>query len=258
MGPMSIKRISSRDNPDLRHLQALASDGRARRAAGETLLDGAHLIEEALAAGLPLLTLALTEANLPLWSTRVTATTRLLVLPETLLASLSPVATPSGVVASMRVPVAGDMVGTADAILLEAIQDPGNLGALLRTAAAAGVRRVYLSPGCAEAWSPKALRGGQGAQFRLQIVAGADLVAITKGLALPVYAAALGAGRSLYALNLTGPVAFAFGNEGAGLSAGLQAVTTGFEIPMPGGTESLNVAAACAAVLFEQVRQRLP
>ena len=258
---MSAKWISSRDNPDFRHLNALANDGRARRAAGETLLDGAHLIEEALAAGLSLGQVAVTEASLPDWSRRV-GDTPILVLPDALLRSLSPVATPSGVVASLRVPLPAESPPSGDVLLLEDIQDPGNLGALFRTAAAAGVRNIWLSRGCAEAWSPKALRGGQGAQFRAQIRAGVDLVAEATQSAFPVYAAALDAERSLYDLDLAGhlnsamPIGFAFGNEGAGLSAGLRTVTTAFRIPMPGGTESLNVAAACAITLFERVRQR--
>ena len=252
---MSVKWISSRDNPDFRHLSALANDGRTRRATGETLLDGAHLIEEALSAGLSLGIVAVTEASLPAWSGRVGAAP-IVVVPEALLRNLSPVATPSGVVASLRVPVPVDSAQSGDVLLLEDIQEPGNLGGMLRTAAAAGVGRVWLSRGCTEAWSPKALRGGQGAQFRLEVREGADLVAEATQLAIPVYAAALDAAQSLYELDLAQPVAFAFGNEGAGLSADLRAVTTGFKIPMPGGTESLNVAAACAITLFERVRQR--
>lgn len=252
---MSIKWISSRDNPDFRHLSALANDGRTRRATGETLLDGAHLIDEALSAGLSLGIVAVTEANLSAWQGRIGAVP-LVVLQETLLRNLSPVASPSGVVASLRVPSPADSIPLGDVLLLEDIQDPGNLGALLRTAAAAGVRSVWLSRGCTEVWSPKALRGGQGAQFRLQVREGVDLVAEAARLGIPVYAAALDAQRSLYGLDLLQPAAFAFGNEGAGLSAGLRAVTAGFRIPMPGGTESLNVAAACAITLFEQVRQR--
>ncbi len=257
---MSVKWISSRDNPDFRHLSALANDRRMRRSTGETLLDGAHLVEEALVAGLRLGTVAVTEASLSSWSGRVGGTP-IVVLPEALLRSLSPVATPSGVVASLCVPLPTDSLQSGDMLLLEDIQDPGNLGALLRTAAAAGVRKIWLSRGCTEAWSPKALRGGQGAQFRLQIHVGVDLVAEAAQWTIPVYAAALDAERSLYdldlagPLNLAGPVAFAFGNEGAGLSAELRAVTTVFKIPMPGGTESLNVAAACAITLFERVRQ---
>ena len=251
---MSVKWITSRDNPDFRHLSALANDGRTRRASGETLLDGVHLVEEALSAGLPLGIVAVTEASLPNWSGRVGAAP-IVVVPEALLRNLSPVATPSGVVASLCVPASVDSAPSGDVLLLEDIQDPGNLGTLLRTAAAAGVGRVWLSRGCAEAWSPKALRGGQGAQFRLEIREGVDLVAEAAQLVIPVYAAALDAAQSLYELDLAQPVAFAFGNEGAGLSANLRAVTTGFKIPMPGGTESLNVAAACAITLFERVRQ---
>jgi len=139
-------------------------------------------------------------------------------------------------------------------VLLEDIQDPGNLGALLRTAAAAGVEQAYLSTACADAWSPKALRGGQGAHFRLGVQERADLVAVARRF--PVHAAVLGARESLFDLDLRGTAGFAFGNEGAGLSEALRACTRPFSIPMSGQVESLNVAAAAAVCLFERVRQR--
>ena len=141
-------------------------------------------------------------------------------------------------------------------VLLEAIQDPGNLGAMLRTAAAAGVDAVYLSKGCAEVWSPKALRAGMGAQFALALHEHADLTLIARELK-SLIATSLDAQQSLYDLDLSGPVAFVFGNEGAGLSpALLDTATHQVKIPMPGKVESLNVAAAAAVCLFECVRQR--
>jgi TrmH family RNA methyltransferase len=151
---------------------------------------------------------------------------------------------------------AGRLAGQSNfVLLLEDIQEPGNLGALLRTAAAAGVEVVYLSKGCTEAWSPKTLRGGQGGHFRLEIVEGSDLKQVAESFSGTVYAAALRSSRSLYDLSLTGAVAFAFGNEGAGLSAELLRSSESFSIPMPGAVESLNVAAAAAVCLFERVRQ---
>ena len=140
-------------------------------------------------------------------------------------------------------------------LLLEDIQDPGNLGAIFRVAAAAGGRKVCLSKGCAEAWSPKCLRGGQGAQFQLDITEGADLPSMATAWPGPVYAGELGARKNLFELDLSGPIGFAFGNEGAGLSPALRASCTSFSIPMPGRVESLNVATAAAICLFERVRQ---
>lgn len=250
------QRISSRDNPRVRALRTLGHDAHVRRESGQTLLDGEHLVGEALDADLTLDCVALTEALLPVWQRRLRGQC-VLVVPEALLKTISPVVQPSGIVASLLVPKA-KMVSSADGdeLWLENIQDPGNLGALLRTAAAAGVRTVRLSKGCAEAWSPKALRGGQGAQFRLQIAEGCDLPALARASTQPCHAAALQAPHRLYELALQTPAIFVFGNEGSGLSPELQAACQPFAIPMPGKTESLNVAAAAAITLFEAVRQR--
>ncbi|MDH4276009.1 MAG: RNA methyltransferase, partial [Gammaproteobacteria bacterium] len=143
----------------------------------------------------------------------------------------------------------------ACAVLLENIQDPGNLGGLLRTAAAAGAGAVYLSAGCTEAWSPKALRAGMGAHFLLQIHEQQDLTKIATQYTTSV-ATQLHAANSIYDVVLGDSVAFIFGNEGAGLSADLaRCATHHVHIPMPGKMESLNVAAAAAICLFERVRQ---
>lgn len=175
-------------------------------------------------------------------------------LPANLFAPLSSVKTPTGLLAVIDIPDSGvDSEGFL--LLLEDIQDPGNLGAILRVAAAAGGHRVCLSKGCAEAWSPKCLRGGQGAQFQLIIQEGTDLPAEAQAFDGPVYAGLLGAGHSLFDLDLKGRVGFAFGNEGAGLSQALQTACQPFSIPMLGRVESLNVATAAAICLFERVRQ---
>lgn len=250
-----MKAIRSRDNPEYRFLRSLAEDARARREAGLALLDGWHLIEAALMAGLRLEKLILAEgAALPPMLGELVQSTPALTLSEALMRALAPVKTPTGLMALVRIPKPA-AAGREFVILLEDIQDPGNLGAVLRAAAAAGVQTAYLSKGCTDAWSPKTLRGGQGAQFQLAIVESADLAQIAAQLPQAVHAAVLGARTSLYELDLTGPVAFAFGNEGAGLSRQLQAGCRAFVIPMPGRVESLNVAAAAAVCLFERVRQ---
>jgi TrmH family RNA methyltransferase len=142
-------------------------------------------------------------------------------------------------------------------LLLDAVQDAGNVGAILRTAAAAGVRNVLLGPGCAGAWTPRVLRGGQGAHFSLAIREQVDLAAaLAAGSAQSVATVARG-GRNLYELDLRGPIHWLVGNEGAGLSAELVAVAQlHATIPLAAGTESLNVAAATAVCLFEANRQR--
>ncbi|MDA8256431.1 MAG: RNA methyltransferase, partial [Betaproteobacteria bacterium] len=167
------------------------------------------------------------------------------------------VATPTGVLAEATwlAPPASEAMPLV--IVLEDIQDPGNLGAMLRTGAAAGATLAVLSKGCHDPWSPKALRGGQGAQFVLPMQQGADLAAWLNGFAGQSVALALAEDSDLYALDLNGPLALVAGNEGAGLSAAVcEAATRCAHIPMAGRIESLNASAALAVAVFEAVRQR--
>ncbi|HSQ04408.1 MAG TPA: RNA methyltransferase, partial [Burkholderiales bacterium] len=141
-------------------------------------------------------------------------------------------------------------------LLLEDIQDPGNLGSILRSAAAAGVGQVVLSRGSVHAWSPRVLRAGMGAHFALQIHEDADLLKSVTAFRGRVVATRQDAPRVVFDADLTGTVALLFGNEGGGLPASLlQAAHDVVSIPMPGKSESLNVAAAAAVCLFERVRQ---
>lgn len=256
---MPIKSVTSRDNPSYREVFALAEDRQARREAGRTILDGEHLLADALRVGVIPRQLAFSEDALNglAWAEHWPEVPAMR-LPDNLFKRLSPVATPSGVLAVIDIPKpAVEMARQDFVVMLEGIQEPGNLGALLRTAAAAGADAAYLSKGCAEAWSPKALRGGQGGHFQLDILEGVDLENAIRRFEGPVYAAVLGADRVLYDLPLTGRSAFIFGNEGAGLSASLSELAQPFTIPMPGSVESLNVAAAAAVCMFERTRQCL-
>jgi len=162
--------------------------------------------------------------------------------------------------ALLAVPPAPKLPQQGDCVVLEAVQDPGNLGTVLRSAAAAGVRTVVLGKGCADAYAPKVLRAGMGAHFALEICERADLAAWRADYRGRVLATTLG-GRpvSLYALDLRGEGhAWLFGNEGSGLSAELAgSADETVLIPMQPGTESLNVAMAATVCLFEQFRQRL-
>lgn len=248
--------ITSRSNPIYRELKALGQDKRMRRESGLTLLDGAHLMQVAHGAQAHFSRIVATPAaaaELSTWLDACPGAEGMIVAAD-LFRTLAPTQTPTGIMAVATIPQPRDRVPEF-AVLLEEIQDPGNLGALIRCAAAAGVDAVYLSYGCCEAWSPKALRGGQGAQFLVDIHEHADLAEVARGFRGACHAAVLGAAPSLYALDLTGPCAFAFGNEGAGLGDALLSVCRPFTVPMPGRTESLNVATAAAVCLFERVRQ---
>lgn len=255
---ITFKHITSADNPQFKQLKKLAGTARERRKAGQTLLDGVHLLHAlADAGGMPEL-LVVREggqetAEISACLARFPQTAKILLAPA-LFDAVAPVETPTGVLALWQVP-APEQGEYRCAVLLENIQDPGNLGSIIRTAAAAGADAVFLSKGCAEAWSPKALRAGMGAHFAIRIHEQQELAEVARRFPT-VLATRLDAARSLYDVDLRGAVAFLFGNEGAGLSAALSACATQqVTIPMPGKVESLNVAAAVAVCLFERVRQ---
>ncbi|OZA30020.1 MAG: tRNA methyltransferase [Hydrogenophilales bacterium 17-61-9] len=258
---MSETSITSRDNPIFKRLKKLAESARARREASMALLDGEHLLGAYLDAGGQPHTLvraaSFDAGRFGQWAARCPGV-RAITLPDALFDEIAPVSTPTGLLseAAWLMPVA--RAATPLVIVLENIQDPGNLGSMLRTGAAAGATLAVLSRGCHDPWSPKALRGGQGAQFVLPMASGVDVAVWCAQFAGQSLALALGEERSVFASDLTGPLAFIVGNEGAGLSDDARAAATAtVQIPMPGKMESLNASAALAIAVFEAVRQRV-
>lgn len=256
-----MKRIDSRDNPAFKDLRDLAHDARRQRREGLALLEGLHLVAAALEQGvlpqqLVLSDGALEAPEIAAFLPRL-AGVPMLVLREALFRALSELKTPPGILAVIAVPPAPSLPTSGDCLLLEAVQDAGNVGALIRTAAAAGIPHVLLGPGCAGAWTQRVLRAAQGAHFALTLHENVDLAAFLAGFAGQSIAAVAHQGTSLYALELAGPTAWLFGNEGQGLSPRLTALATQrATIPLAKGCESLNVAAAAAVCLFEMRRQR--
>jgi TrmH family RNA methyltransferase len=253
-----VKHIASRDNPFYKQLKKLATSGRERHQASRMLLDGVHLVEACEQARGPVETLVVVASALDRGEiVRCIAGREVTVIADALMRDLGLVDTPSGLVGVAAIPPPAAVDPEKDVILLDGVQDPGNVGTLLRTAAAAGIRQALLGSGCASAWSPKVLRAGQGAQFALAIVEDADLAGFVAGFQGTVAATSLAEATPLYAADLRGPLAWIFGAEGQGVRPELQAAATlRLRIPMPGAVESLNVAAAAAVCLFEMVRQR--
>lgn len=256
-----MKTITSRDNPALKSLRALLTEARKQRASGQAVLEGPHLLAAALDHGLSPDLIVLSEG------VRTDAEVMELLaragkletfcLPDPLFRSLSELAAPVGILARIDIPVETERMPTGDCLLLDAVQDAGNVGTLLRTAAAADVRDVLLGPGCAGAWTPRVLRAAQGAHFGLRIREQADLAGFLKHYSGNLVATVARDGASLYALDLRQPVAWLFGNEGAGLAPELvELAKQRATIPLEPGSESLNVAAAAAICLFEMRRQR--
>jgi RNA methyltransferase, TrmH family len=257
-----MKAIQSRDNPFFKELAKLSGSARQRSKTNQTLLDGAHLLKAYLDSGnqprhILLNAKALYDGEI------VSLLGRMIEVPVTqlddkLFAELSELKTPTGILVLIDIPQPDAAIADSRfSLLLEDIQDPGNLGSMLRSAAAAGCDAVFLSTGCADAWSPKVLRAAMGGHFALRIYERQDLAGVAKAFTSTLLAASLQATRSLYDCDLRRNVAFLIGNEGAGLSVELLKLARHkISIPMPGKTESLNAAAAAAVCLFEAVRQR--
>lgn len=255
----SQRVISSRANPLFKSLLKLAHSARERRKSAKTLLDGVHLIDAYRAAvGAPHMLIAspmgLTRPEIATLYALCGDSIRI-TLDELLFDELSPVESPSGILAVIDRPTV-KAAKAGSALMLEAIQDPGNLGAILRSAAAAGFSRVLLSHNCADAWAPKTLRAGMGAHFALAIEEHAELAQRLSSVAPKVFALSVDGEHDLFETDLTGELALLFGNEGAGLTRELEALAAKrLFIPMASATESLNVAAAVSICCFEKLRQ---
>ena len=250
--------IRSRDNPRVRRWQKLANSGRARRAEGRTLLEGTHLVAAALDAGATLEALIVAEEQQA--RPEIAELVRRhgqapVVLAEAIFARLVTTDTPAGVAAEFAIPRREPEL-RASCVFLDGVQDAGNVGTLLRSAAAFGIGDVVLGVGCADAWSPKVLRAGMGAHFGLRLATGADLEQAVGRFAGTLACTVVRDGLPVGEADLTGPIGWLFGAEGQGVSAAL-ARRAGLRvtIPMPGGAESLNVAAAAAICFYERARQ---
>jgi TrmH family RNA methyltransferase len=258
-----MKAVTSRDNAGFKAMAKLVASASERRKTGRSVLDGPHLLAALLDAGrkpeeLMVSAAGLSDREISKLVER-SAPARVTLLSDALFAALSTVESPTGVLARIETPASKAAPATAHlALLLYEIQDPGNVGTLLRSAAAAGADHVLLSPHCAFAWAPKVLRAGMGAHFALNIVEGAALeawLAAFRGTSVAL--AGTGEG-SIYDLDLTRPTAILVGNEGVGLpNALLEAATVRSRIPISPRVESLNAAAAGTVALFEAARQRL-
>jgi TrmH family RNA methyltransferase len=177
-------------------------------------------------------------------------------------AQLADTVTPQGVIAVVeRGQWTAQDVNFGFVLALENINDPGNVGALIRTAAAAGAAGVLLSPGCADPFSPKAIRASACAALRLPVIINCNIPAFISaaGAAVPIFAAHAHGGVVPYDLPMGGPCMLLIGSESHGLSAeALEVASHTVCLPMPGGTESLNAAVAGSILIYEHVRQRSP
>lgn len=258
-----MKTIISRSNPGYK---ALRHDLKGR-SLDSLWLEGRHLCQEYLAqVGVPELAIfdqnALADGAAELLELRdrlqALQAAECWEMPTDLLHGLSPIAGAQGVAFLAPRPAASlPRKIEGDCVILDRLQDPGNLGSIVRSCAAAGISNLITLAGGASAWSPKVLRAGQGAHFSLCIFDQIDAFDLAERLAVPLAVTALEGGRDLYEGDWQSPVAWMFGHEGQGVSVDwLQRAQHRVFIPQAEGVESLNVAAAAAVCLFEQRRQR--
>ena len=254
-----VLHITSRDNPALLRLRKLSSDSHAYRKTGSVWLEGDHLARAALQRGYAPTLAVVTESGYadPVLQQLADAAPRVLVVPEVLFKGLSGLESPAQIGFEMPHDGHAALRAGVDTVVLDRLQDAGNVGTILRSAAAMGFRQIAALKGTAALWSPKVLRAGMGAHFGLHLVEGlnpADLDA----LQVPLVATSSHAEQMLHVVTLPTPCAWVMGHEGQGVQPELMqrcALTVG--IPQPGGEESLNVGSAAAVCLYESARQRL-
>lgn len=246
----SVTHISSRDNPLLKELRKLSTDSTAYRKQGRIWLEGDHLCDAALTRGSRPAMALFSESFLPLAGVKyVKSAIKLIVISDHLWRDISALESPAQMGFVIDLPPTTQISPSLPSVILDRVQDAGNVGSILRSAAAFGFKQVIALTGTAALWSPKVLRAGMGAHFGLQLIEGATLEDLT-ALTIPLVITSSHHGEFLQSLQLPKPCAWVMGHEGQGVRAELAArASLAVRIGQPGGEESLNVAAAAAICL---------
>jgi TrmH family RNA methyltransferase len=257
-----LQLITSRDNPHVKVWRRLAQESTAYRKAGQFWLEGDHLCRAALERGLSPLQVVLTETFYTEQGEQWAGLTApVFVLPDALFASLSGLESPARMGFVVSWADGQQVLPDVATVVLDRLQDAGNVGAILRCASAFGYRQVLAVKGTAALWSPKVLRAGMGAHFGLRLVESVG-VADVAALQVPILSTSSHEGPFLHTLlsrgDLPKPCAWVFGHEGQGVSEALMALAQHpVRIAQPGGEESLNVASAAAICLHASATVRL-
>lgn len=250
MTSSSVIAIHSRDNAFVKDLRRLAQDTTAYRKQGRVWLEGDHLCRAALARGLRASVAVFSESFWP--SARVEYgqdAIKTIVLADALFADISGLESPARMGFILDLPAPAALRADAATVVLDRVQDAGNVGSILRSASAFGFRQVVAIKGGAALWSPKVLRAGMGAHFALDLIEGVGLEDV-QSLQVPLVVTSSHAGDYLHRAALPWPCAWVMGHEGQGVSAALEErAVLRIRIAQPGGEESLNVAAAAAICL---------
>jgi TrmH family RNA methyltransferase len=257
-GVARVTQITSRRNPLLVRLRKLVDDGASYRRLGAVLLEGEHLCAAWLSRPEAHVLQAIVSAaawDEPRLRQLAQAAAEIAVVDGAILAQLGTLESPAPIVFLVPTPERVAVGAGEPTLVLDRLQDPGNVGSVLRSAAAFGFTQAIALLGTAALWSPKVVRAGMGAHFGLRLVEGAD-EAILAQLDIPLFGTSSHAGERLDGFALPWPCAWVFGHEGQGVADGIaRRCRAMLAIPQPGGGESLNVAAAAAVCLYETARQ---
>lgn len=242
--------ISSRENARVKRWAKLVRDAGLRRQERRAVIEGPHLVAEALQAGLEPLALLVSESGLLRQEIQTFLEKRQpVLLSDRVFHSIADAESPQGIAAEIAFP---ELEAHGDCVFLEAVQDPSNVGAIIRSAAAFGAGQVVLDRGCADAWAPKALRAGMGGHFRTAIRQVVSLDPELKVFGGTLVCTVAHGGVALRGADLRGRLGWIFGAEGRGISKTIaRYARLKVSIPMARGSESLNVAAAAAICLYE-------
>lgn len=260
-----MQPITSIFNSNIKHAAALLAQHRYRKKNAQTVIEGVHLLEAYCKHNLPIKQVILSQ-------TAYTHPEVINLLTDTECTSINPkniVITTDALYKKIRtlgdgvdimalidtpMPTLGNI--STDCLILDGLQDTGNIGTLLRTAAAVGISTIITTPNTAHLWSPKCLRAGMGAHFSIKIYEQICANTLLQKIKLPLYATSSHTDKVIYQHNLTHPMAWVFGHEGQGVSDVLLKNATAIALPQPGGQESLNVGVAGSVCLYEMLRQR--
>ena len=252
--------LRSRANPRVRRWHRLVRDAKARRAQARALIEGQRLVGACLVAGGAIEELLVSQSGMAkreISSLVDRAGVELVVLSDAVFRAIVDTDTPQGIAAEVAIPSTPPALAESrGCVMLDRIQDAGNVGAILRSAAAFGVQDVLLSSGCADPWSPKVLRAAMGGHFALRIGASRNPVSDVERFPGTVACAVAHGGVPIASADLKGPVLWIFGSEAQGVRGDLTSrADLRVTIPMPGALESLNVGAAAAICFYEASRR---
>ena len=251
LGGIPVTHVTSRDNAIVKELRKLSHESTAYRKHGRVWLEGDHLCRAALARGLKPVLAVFSESYWPLAQAECAqAAIKNIVIADALLPEISGLESPAQMGFVIELPTRMSPLPGAATVILDRVQDAGNVGSILRSAAAFGFGQIIALKGTAALWSPKVLRAGMGAHFGLRLVEGVTAEALG-ALTVPIVVTSSHQGSFLHQQKLPMPCAWAMGHEGQGVSDALMAMASlRVRIDQPGGEESLNVASAAAICLY--------